>query len=133
MCNYDAIHIENGLAVVNYSACVGCGACAKVCPRQIISLSPFKADKIPTVACSNKDSGKVAKAVCNKACIGCKVCTKHSSLFAIADNLSICNHKEYNTDELENVLISIKKCPTTCIHMIGKSNSNYALNEIKND
>lgn len=120
VCNYNAVHIKDGLATVDYRACVGCGACAKVCPRQIISITDFMADHIPTVACSNKDNGKEAKTVCNKSCIGCRVCTKHSELFAVTDNLSKCDHKKYSRNDLEQALISIEKCPTNCIHMVGE-------------
>ncbi|HAU38841.1 MAG TPA: electron transporter RnfB, partial [Phycisphaerales bacterium] len=52
----------------------GCGACAKVCPRNIITMVPFKADRMYVVACCNQDFGKDVKAVCNVGCIGCKAC-----------------------------------------------------------
>ena len=31
-CKFDAIHIVDGVAVVDQSKCTGCGACAAVCP-----------------------------------------------------------------------------------------------------
>lgn len=35
-CKYDAIHVENNLARIDYSKCVRCGKCAEVCPVNII-------------------------------------------------------------------------------------------------
>jgi Fe-S-cluster-containing hydrogenase component 2 len=36
VCEYDAIHVTNNLAYIDYSKCTRCGKCAEVCPRQII-------------------------------------------------------------------------------------------------
>ncbi len=63
-CDYDAIHIVNGLAVVDYEKCVGCGACERACPRHIISMVPFKADRMLVVACSNHDPARQVRQVC---------------------------------------------------------------------
>ncbi len=118
-CNYDAMHIADGLATVDFSKCVGCGACSKVCPRNIISITGFNANQIPAVACSNKDKAKDAKAVCKTPCTGCKVCAKQADIFTITDNLSRCDHGAYTEEDFESALEAIKKCPTNCIHFIG--------------
>ena len=118
-CNYDAIHIVDGLATVTYKKCVGCGACSKVCPRDIISITGFPEDRIPTVACSNKDKAKDAKAACLTACVACLACSKLSEIFTIKDNLSKCDYKTYTEDHYEAVVKSMEKCPTSCIHLIG--------------
>lgn len=119
-CNYDAIHIVDGLATVNYENCVGCGACSKVCPRDIISITGFHEDLIPTVACSNKDKAKDVKAVCSVSCVGCKACSKISDIFSITDNLSTCDYDHYSAGTYEEeVITAIEKCPTNCIHFIG--------------
>jgi len=119
-CNYDAIHIVEGLAVVDYEKCVGCGACSKVCPRKIIILKGFQEDKIPTVACSNKDKAKNAKACCTTSCVACKACSKISEIFTIKDNLSTCEYDHYGAPNYEEALKAQEKCPTNCIHFIGK-------------
>ena len=41
-CKFDAIHIENGIAVVDGEACKACGACVKACPRNLIDLIPYE-------------------------------------------------------------------------------------------
>jgi len=119
-CHYDAIHIVKGLATVDYNNCIGCGACSKVCPRNIITIPNFQADMIPTVACSNKDKAKDAKSMCNTACTGCKACSKLSDMFSITDNLSKCDYDSYTDDHYQEVVKSMEKCPTNCIHFIGK-------------
>lgn len=35
-CEYEAITVTDNLARIDYTKCVGCGECAKVCPRKII-------------------------------------------------------------------------------------------------
>lgn len=35
-CQYDAIHVEDNLAKIDYSKCTNCGACANVCPVKVI-------------------------------------------------------------------------------------------------
>ena len=36
-CKKDAIHVVNGVAVVDYDKCIGCKLCTKVCPRDAIT------------------------------------------------------------------------------------------------
>ncbi len=120
-CNYDAIHLEDKLAAVNYDNCIGCGACAKVCPRGIITIAGFKEDVVPTVACSNQDMAKDAKAVCKTPCIACKACVKQSDLFTIENNLSACDYDAYSLDHFDQAQKALEKCPTNCIHLLGKT------------
>ena len=35
-CKFDAIKVENNIARIDYSKCIGCGACAMKCPKKII-------------------------------------------------------------------------------------------------
>ncbi len=119
-CDYDAIHVVEGLAVVNYEKCVGCAACTKACPRNIISMVPFKAERILAVTCSNKDSGKDVKDVCTVGCIGCKACTKASSLITIQDNLAVLDYDLYSSDGMEGLVKAVEKCPRKGLVFIGK-------------
>ena len=46
-CPHEAIHIEQNLAVIDYSKCNSCGLCATVCPKHLISHpSPEKTEQI---------------------------------------------------------------------------------------
>ena len=38
-CPFDAIHVENGIAVVDKEACKACGKCIEACPKKLIELN----------------------------------------------------------------------------------------------
>jgi len=118
-CEFDAIHIIDGLAVVDEEKCVGCGACAKACPRLIISMERFKNAEMYNVACSNKDFGKDVKAVCKVGCIGCSLCAKSSPLFLMEDKLAVVDYDHYDADKVETAPVAKDKCPTKCIITVG--------------
>ena len=44
LCEFDAIHVVENLAVIDYERCVSCGQCAAVCPRRLISDSNLRTD-----------------------------------------------------------------------------------------
>ncbi len=121
-CTFDAIRLVDGKIEVDYEKCIGCGACAKVCPRKVISMVPFKTEQMYVVACSNKDFGKDVKAVCKVGCIGCKACTRvGEGLFQAKDNLSLIDYDQYDPNEVEEMIsVVLKKCPAKSIVKIGK-------------
>ncbi len=120
-CRFDALEIRDGLAVVDYEKCTGCGACAKVCPRNLITMVPFKADRMYVVACSNQDFGKDVKAVCNVGCIGCKACMRLApELFNVTDNIARIDYDKYDPEKMEQVVLALQKCPTKRIVPMGK-------------
>ncbi len=87
-CAFDAIHIVNGISVVDKEACKACGACIKACPRHLIELIPYSASE--AVGCSNKDKGKDVMAVCDTGCIACHLCEKNcpSDAVHVVDNVA---------------------------------------------
>lgn len=80
-CPFDAIHIENGIAVVDKDECKACGKCIKACPQDLIELVPYDAKHM--VQCNSKDMGKVVMNACQVGCIGCKMCQKVCEFDAI--------------------------------------------------
>jgi Na+-translocating ferredoxin:NAD+ oxidoreductase subunit B len=120
VCAFDAIHIIDGLATVDYDACVGCGACERACPRHIISMVPFKSEQMLIVACSNQDFGKDVKAVCKVGCIGCKGCAKRSELFEVTDNIPRIDYDKYDPETMEAAQVAIEKCPMKRLTVVGK-------------
>ena len=74
VCDFDATHIVNGVALVDKEKCVACGKCVETCPKKLIELVPY--DAAVKVNCNSKAFGKAVKEVCSAGCIGCKMCTK---------------------------------------------------------
>ena len=104
-CPFYAIHIVNGIAVVDQEACKACGKCVAKCPRHLIELVPY--DKQTRVACSSHAKGKAVTAACELACIGCKKCEKNCPSEAITVT-DFCAHIDYDK------CIGCGKCKEVC-------------------
>lgn len=110
VCAFDAIHIVNGVALVDKEKCTACGKCVAECPNHIIELVPYKARTM--VSCSSHDKGKDVKTVCSVGCIGCKLCEKACKFDAIhvKDNLS-----KIDYSKCTNCGECVKVCPVKII------------------
>jgi len=119
VCKFDAIRMVDGLAIVDYEKCTGCGACAKACPRNLIEMVPFGYENMMTVACSSRESGKVTRSMCKVGCIGCGICAKQTDVFSVEDNLARLDYEKYQpTEQTETAQ---DKCPTKVIIYVGKT------------
>ena len=116
-CKFDALHIIDGLAVVDYEKCTGCGACATGCPRDLIEMIPFTHENMMTVACTSKENGKNTRKFCKVGCIGCGICAKQSDLFTMKDNQAKINYEKYKLSE--ETQTAMDKCPTGVIVFRG--------------
>lgn len=92
-CAFDAIHVVNGIAVVDQEKCVACGKCIEACPNNLVEFVPVSADY--KVKCASKDKGKDVMAGCSVGCIGCMKCTKvcESDAITVENNLA---HIDYS-------------------------------------
>lgn len=109
-CPFDAIHIVDGVAVVDKEACKACGKCIEACPRNLIELLPFEQKHM--VQCSSKDKGKDVMAVCAIGCIGCKMCQKVCEFDAVTieDNIA-----HIDPEKCTNCGACAEKCPKKVI------------------
>lgn len=118
-CKFDALHIVDGLATVDYDKCTGCSACSKACPRDLIEMVPFAHDPMMAVACSSQESGKETRSMCRVGCIACKMCTKQAEgMFEMKGNVARTVYEAYEPGEAANNAMG--KCPTKVIVFRGR-------------
>ncbi|MBI9018826.1 MAG: RnfABCDGE type electron transport complex subunit B [Phycisphaerae bacterium] len=118
VCEFDAIHVIEGLAVVDYNKCVGCGACVKACPRNIISLTAIVEDPILVMACSSHDKPKEVRGYCKVGCIGCTLCVKMGGDSFFMDNgLAKIDYEKYPDEESRQKATG--KCPRGLMVYVG--------------
>ena len=109
-CQYDAISIVDGVAVVDRTRCTGCGMCAKQCPNHLIEIVPATARAF--VGCSSCDKGAYTRKVCKVGCIGCKKCerTCPNGAAKVVNNLAT-----IDVNLCVNCGECAKQCPTGAI------------------
>ena len=118
-CKFDALGIVDGLAIVDYEKCTGCGACSKACPRNLIEMVPFRYENVMIIACNSKENGKTTRAMCKVGCIGCGLCAKQTEQFKVEHNLARLGYEEY--EPTEQTETAMDKCPTGVIIRVGKN------------
>ena len=93
-CQFDAISIVDGVAVVDKDKCKSCGQCVLACPRHIIEMVPEDAGAI--VECNSKEFGKDVKAVCSAGCIGCGLCQRNwpQGAITVKDHLAVVDYEK---------------------------------------
>ena len=111
VCQFDAISVVDGVAIVDAEKCQACGMCVKSCPKNLIQLIPR--DNRHWVLCSNPEMGKYVNHYCKKGCIGCKLCEKACHFDAIH---VVNNHAIIDYDKCKNCGLCAKKCPRGVIH-----------------
>ena len=94
VCNFDSIHIVNGIAKVNAATCKGCTACANACPKHLIDMVPVSAMQKSLVECASQDKGKTVKDACDAGCIGCGACKKQcdEGAIEIVNNVAVIDY-----------------------------------------
>lgn len=106
VCQFDAIHVVNGVAKVDRDKCTACELCIKICPRDLISLMPY--DNQTEVRCSTTDKGKDVRGYCKVGCIGCKICEKNCPVQAITVDKFLAH---IDKEKCVDCGLCIKKCP----------------------
>ena len=109
-CPFDAIHVVNGVAVVDRELCRACGKCVEACPKKLISLIPHGLRT--AVACSSVDRGPVTMAACKAGCIGCGICVKNCPAQAV----SVTDfHAQIDPEKCTGCGACAEKCPKKAI------------------
>lgn len=115
VCQFDALKVENGIAVVDEKKCVACGACVDACPKGIIGMIPK--DSLVRIDCNSHERGKDVKTACSVGCIGCTLCIKACPKDAMVmdNNLPVIDY-----DKCVNCGLCAMKCPTKAILNLRK-------------
>ncbi len=109
-CQFDAIHVVDGVAVVDKEACKTCGKCVEACPRHLIELIPYDATHM--VACNSADPGPVTMKACKLGCISCQLCKKNCPSDAVViENF----HARIDYDKCTGCGTCKEKCPRKVI------------------
>lgn len=110
VCEFNAIRMINGIAVVNAENCTACNKCVEICPKNIIELVPYESHAV--VKCMSKDPGKIVRSHCSVGCIGCQICVKNcpTEAFSFENNLA-----KINYEKCINCMVCVEKCPTNAI------------------
>lgn len=111
-CEFDALHIIDGIAVVDEDKCTGCSMCVAACPKVLIEMIPMTARTI--VKCFSNDKGRDVKKGCSIGCIGCRLCVRACEYDAIhvKDNLA-----KIDYDKCVNCGECAKVCPVKVIEV----------------
>ena len=111
VCPKDAITVENGVARIDPKKCIGCGICARECPNNIINLITDTSRVV--VECSNHDKGAVTRKACTNGCIACGKCEKScpEGAIKVVDNLATIDYSKCT-----GCGTCVSVCPVHCIH-----------------
>ena len=120
-CKYDAIQVKDGCAVVEREKCVGCKACAKACPKKLITFVDY--DKLTAIPCNSHAKGAVTVRGCSQGCIGCGLCVK------ICPEQAICidgNLASIDYSKCTNCGLCVTVCPKKLIHVMEEVSAEVA-------
>ncbi|MCL2740086.1 MAG: RnfABCDGE type electron transport complex subunit B [Oscillospiraceae bacterium] len=111
-CDFGAIFMDDGLARIDKEKCTACGACVKICPKNVIELVPKRTAAF--VSCNSKNKGPIVRQICEVGCIACGICVKAcpENVITLENNLA-----KIHRDGCTNCGACIEKCPMNTIVM----------------
>ncbi len=114
-CTFDAIRMaDNGLPVVDFDLCTGCGDCVDACPKHLFEMYPVRRKLI--VQCKSLLEGDPALDVCQVACTGCTICVADApeELMHMELTLPVIDTKKTHLE----TSIATLRCPTKAIQWV---------------
>lgn len=117
VCEFGAIHMKDGVAVIDSSKCTACKKCEKACPKQLINMIPEKRKRY-IIGCSSNGKGKEVTASCDVGCIACKKCEKvcPTDAVLVTDNLAVIDYAK-----CIGCGKCMEACPRGCICLLETS------------
>jgi electron transport complex protein RnfB len=114
VCQFGAIKITDGIAIVIREKCAACGKCITACPKGLIEIVSDMSRV--RVVCNSREEGRVVREKCRAGCIACGICQKLCKRGAITleDNVA---HINYDICIL--CMDCVKKCPTKAIKLLS--------------
>lgn len=113
VCDFDAIVIKDGIAIIDENKCTNCGACIKACPKNLIESVPLNSRV--RVACNSYDTAREAMQNCQVGCIACKKCEKACEYDAIHVNNNLA---KIDYDKCTQCNACVEVCPKSTIENI---------------
>lgn len=110
VCDFDAIVIKDGIAIIDENKCTNCGACIKACPKNIIESVPLNSRV--RVACASYDGARDVMQNCEVGCIACKKCEKACEYDAIHVNNNLA---KITYDKCTQCNACVEVCPKSTI------------------
>jgi Na+-translocating ferredoxin:NAD+ oxidoreductase RNF subunit RnfB len=113
-CDYGAISVRDGLAVIDPKRCRACSRCIAACPKHLIHFTPYWQQAV--VLCSSCDRGADAVKVCQAGCIACRKCERtcpHGAI-RVKNNLA-----SVDITRCTGCGACAKVCPRHCIAMLA--------------
>ncbi len=115
-CPFGAIRMaDNGLPVVDYRKCTGCGICVSECPQKVFVRIP-SARTGAVALCSNRNAKK-AQVIkdCKAGCIKCGKCETvcHASCIKVTDGIPVVTYAL-----CDSCGECVKNCPTKVLALL---------------
>lgn len=77
VCSFGALSMtEDGIPHINYEKCVGCGKCARTCPKKLFVIVDAQTKGSFALCANRSDNKPPIKKNCSKGCIKCGICEK---------------------------------------------------------
>ena len=106
--------MQNGGAKGCNSGCLGFGSCVAACPFDAIHVVDGIAvvDKEACKACNSNAKGKIQLTICQAGCIGCRICEKNCEAGAITVTNFLAH---IDADKCTECGVCVEKCPRKII------------------